>query len=567
MGFSRVTEPQAPASENNARAYAVLAVLSAAMFVYVIDTTLMNVSISALVEDLGTTVGAVQGAITLYTLTMAAFMLTGGKLGDIWGSKRAFRIGLIIYALGTTITAFAQTLGWVIIGWSILEGLGSALIVPAINTLVRANYKGGKRASAYGLLFGVAAAGAAFSPLIGGWITTEYSWRLAFGLEAIIVVAVLASSGLLTDAPPVIPKPKLDVVGVVLSAVGLGLFVFGILQTTSRGWNDPVVLSMIFGGLGFLAAFVWWIRRREASGEPVLVHPSIFRHRTISAGLPVLSTQTFAQAGLLFLIPVFTQSVLGFDAFETGLTLLPLSIGVLVTSVTTPRLGRLIYPRYIIQGGLVLLFVGGFILARSLDGATAGSDLALGLLLGGIAIGLIAGQLPNMILSGVEPKEASEASGLQGTALNLGMALGTAVIGTVILSVALSSISRDIEDSVAIPPELGNQIEETLESGLVEPGKTELQTALAASSPEVQTEAQRIFDEGTLRGFQGAILVGGLVALFGALMAFRLPLRKLEGVAGRPEEGATGAVAETVRNTTIPRVQLEMEDLTAEPPA
>jgi len=153
------------------------------------------------------------------------------------------------------------------------------------------------------------------------------------------------------------------------------------------------------------------------------------------------------------------------------------------------------------------------------------------------------------------------------TLWNLGMALGTAVIGTVILSVALSSISRDIEDSVAIPPELGNQIEETLESGLVEPGKTELQTALAASSPEVQTEAQRIFDEGTLRGFQGAILVGGLVALFGALMAFRLPLRKLEGVAGRPEEGATGAVAETVRNTTIPRVQLEMEDLTAEPPA
>jgi MFS family permease len=261
---------------------------------------------------------------------------------------------------------------------------------------------------------------------------------------------------------------------------------------------------------------------------------------------------------LLFLIPVFTQSVLGFDAFETGLTLLPLSIGVLVTSVATPRLGRYIYPRYIIQGGLVLLFIGGFVLARSLDGATEGSDMALGLLLGGIAIGLIAGQLPNMVLSGVEPQEASEASGLQGTAQNLGMALGTAVIGTVILSVALSSISMGIEETDGIPPELGLQIEETLESGLVEPGKTELQEELAAQPPEVQQEAERIFAEGTLRGFQGAILVGGLVALFGALMAFRLPRKKLEA---DPISGEDEPIAEVVRNSTMPGVHLEMQDL------
>jgi Na+/melibiose symporter-like transporter len=183
----------------------------------------------------------------------------------------------------------------------------------------------------------------------------------------------------------------------------------------------------------------------------------------------VLSTQTFAQAGLLFLIPVFTQSVLGFDAFETGLTLLPLSIGVLVTSVTTPRLGRIIYPRYIIQAGLVLLFIGGYVLARSLDGATEGTDMALGLLLGGIAIGLIAGQLPNLILSGVESDEASEASGLQGTAQNLGMALGTAVIGTVILSVALSAISSDVSDASAIPDDIKADIELAVEEGLTKP--------------------------------------------------------------------------------------------------
>ena len=298
--------------------YAVLVILSAAMFIYVIDTTVMNVSISALVEDLDTTVGGVQAAITLYTLTMASFMLTGGKLGDIWGSKRAFRIGLVIYGIGTTITALSQSIGMLIVGWSILEGLGSALIVPAINTLIRANYKGSRRASAYGVLWGVAAAGAAFGPLVGGWLTTNASWRVAFAIEAVIVVAVLAFSGLLRDAPPVTPKPKLDLVGVALSVVGLGLFVLGVLQTSSRGWSDPLVLTMIALGLIIVAVFVWWIRRREAAEEPVLVHPSIFRHRSISAGLPVLSTQTFAQAGLLFLIPLFTQALLGFDAFQTG---------------------------------------------------------------------------------------------------------------------------------------------------------------------------------------------------------------------------------------------------------
>ncbi len=546
---------------SSAGGYVVLAVLSAAMFVYVIDTTLMNVSISALVEDLNTTVGEVQAAITLYTLTMASFMLTGGKLGDIWGSKRAFRIGLIIYAIGTTITAFSQNIGMLIIGWSILEGLGSALIVPAINTLVRANYKGSKRASAYGTLFGVAAAGAAFGPLIGGWITTNYTWRLAFALEALIVLGVLASSGLLKDAPPVIPKPKLDGVGVVLSVLGLGLFVLGVLQTTNRGWKDPLVLSLIGLGLLFIAAFIWWIRRQEAADQPVLVHPSIFRHRAISAGLPVLSTQTFAQAGLLFLIPVFTQSVLGFDAFQTGVTLLPLSIGVLVTSVTTPGLGRRIYPKYIIQAGLVLLFVGGFILAMSLETASEASDMALGLLIGGIAIGLIAGQLPNLILSGVESKEASEASGLQGTAQNLGMAMGTAVIGTVILSVAFSSFGTRVEDSGVIPQETKAVVEEGLTGGLSAADRERFEEGLADASQEVQDEVESIYDASTLDGFQGAIIVGGIVALFGALIAIRLPKQKLEAKG----EGIEEIVRETVRNPTIAKLQFEMDDLSVSP--
>jgi EmrB/QacA subfamily drug resistance transporter len=546
------------AKATNSKPTIVLAILSAAMFIYVIDTTIMNVSISALVEDLDTTVGAVQTAITLYTLTMAAFMLTGGKLGDIWGSKRAFRIGLIIYGIGTVITALAPNIGFIILGWSVLEGLGSALIVPAINTLVRANFTGSKRASAYGTLFGVAAAGAAFGPLIGGWLTTNYSWRYAFAGEAVIVVIVLLSSGLLVDAPAVIPKPRLDIVGVVLSATGLAMFVYGVLQTTSRGWSDPLVLTLIFGGLAVLAAFVWWIKRQEAADKPVLVHPSIFKHRTISAGLPILSTQTFAQAGLLFLIPVFTQSVLGFDAFQTGLTLLPLSVGVLVTSTLTPPLGRRIYPKYIVQFGLVLLFIGGYTLSTSLATATEGWDMALGLFIAGIAIGLIAGQLPNMILSGVDQDEASEASGLQGTAQNLGMALGTAVIGTVILSVALTSIGNDVEASTTIDDGAKDEIAAVVERPFETADAALLQESIADLPAGQRAELEQIYDAGTLRGFQGAILVGGLVALFGALLAFRLPKKKLES-----DPTVDTRVEEIVRNTTLPGMQLEMSDLEA----
>lgn len=532
------------------------------MFIYVIDTTIMNVSISALVDDLDTTVGGVQGAITLYTLTMAAFMLTGGKLGDIWGSKRAFRIGLVIYGIGTTVTAVAPNLLFIIIGWSILEGLGSALIVPAINTLVRANYEGAKRASAYGVLFGVAAAGAAFGPLIGGWLTASLSWRVAFAMEAVIVVIVLLSSGLLVDAPPVIPKPKLDLVGVGLSAIGLGMVVFGVLQTSSRGWTDPLIVGLVIGGLGVLGVFWWWVSRRERRGEPALMHPSVFRHRAISAGLPILSTQTFAQAGLLFLVPVFTQSVMGFDAFETGLTLLPLSIGVLVTSILTPPLGHRIYPKYIIQGGLVLLFIGGFVLARSLDGAQEGMDLALGLLVGGLAIGLIAGQLPNLILSGVDQDEASEASGLQGTAQNLGMALGTAVIGTVILSVALTSIGNQVAASETIPGDAKEEVAEIVKRPFEAADAEGLSDGIAGLSADEQAELEEIYATGTLRGFQGAILAGGLVALLGAGLAFRLPKQKLPG-----KSTAKTAVKEVVRNPTLPTMQLEMEDLTSAPPA
>ena len=229
--------------------------------------------------------------------------------------------------------------------------------------------------------------------------------------------------------------------------------------------------------------------------------------------------------------------------------------------MTTPSLGQRIYPKYIIQTGLVLLFVGGFILARSLETASEASDMAWGLLIGGIAIGLIAGQLPNLILSGVEPKEASEASGLQGTAQNLGMALGTAVIGTVILTVALSSIGTQVEASTTIADETKAAIEEAVNDGFTSANQEVLAEELTTAPAEVQEEVETIYEDAALKGFQGAILVGGIVALLGALIAFRLPKERVE-----PEgEGIEQIVRDTVRNTTVAKLQFEMNDLPPSP--
>jgi EmrB/QacA subfamily drug resistance transporter len=531
---------------------AVLVILSAAMFIYVIDTTIMNVSISDVVKDLDTEVTKVQAAITVYTLTMSAFMVTGGKLGDLWGSRRAFRIGLVVYGLGTVTTALAPNIVVLMIGWSVLEGLGSALIVPAINTLVRTNYPDEARAKAYGTVWGVAAAGAAFGPIVGGAITTAATWRLAFALEAVIVVVVLIGSTRLT-ATARAKRARIDGIGVLLSVVGLGLVVLGILQTSTAGWDDVRIWVMIATGLVVLALFVLWLRGREARGKSPLLHLSIFRHRSIRQGLPVLMTQTFIQAGILFLVPLFAQTLLGFSAFRTGVTLLPLSIAVLTVSALSPPLGHRFYPRTIVAIGLLVLGVGGLLLSRSLDGATSGLDLTVPLLVVGIGIGLVVAQLPNLILGGAETHEASEAAGLQGTAQNLGMSLGTAVVGSVVIAVGFSAAASQVDASSALDDSQKAALRQAIEADSQTATAEQVNEIAADAPPEQAEEIEQIAQDSHLRGFQAALVAGGVVALLGFLLALRLPKRKLTGT----------PLEESVRagSKTVPRLDLEMEDL------
>ncbi len=527
----------------------VLVSLGLSMFVYVIDTTIMSVAMSDLVIDLNTDLAQVQLALTVYTLVMASFMVTGGKLGTIWGPLKAFRIGLIIYGIGTLMTAFSANIGMLLVGWSVLEGLGSALIVPAVNTLVRSNFEGDKRASAYGLLGGVAAAGAALGPIVGGWITTAYTWRLAFIIEAVIVAGVLLSSRKISDAVLEGPKPKLDYPSVVLSALGLGLAVYGILQTGTQGWGSPAVWALIIVGVVILVIFVRRsIKLEEGDGEPI-VRMSLFKNAAIGAGTPVTVAQTFAQNGILYLVPVFAQLVLGLDALGTGLAVLPLSLGVMIFAIGTSKLGHRFYPRTIIQVGLLIIFAGGVLLAVAIPEATKGTDLLIAMFVMGTGIGVVSAQLPNLMLSGVEPDETSEAAGIGGTAQNFGMSLGTAVAGSVLLLILGAGFASGVADSEVLAEGDKAAIEQLLETNAETLG-TEFEELLADRPTEETDEVLRIAKDSSDGAFQFTVLVLGLVALVGYLWAFKLPKQKLAG--NTIEESARAATS------MIAKVQLDI---------
>lgn len=534
-------------ADSSVKTTGVLIALSLAMFVYVIDTTIMGVSISDLVVDLNTDIGNVQMAITIYTLTMAAFMVTGGKLGAIWGARKAFQIGLVIYGIGTVITAISPNIVTLLIGWSVLEGLGSALLVPAISTLVRSNFPASRRAAAFGTLGGVAAAGAAVGPIVGGWVTTNYTWRIAFIAEAVIVVGVLIASRKIKEGELPAVKPTLDVKGIILSVLGLAMLVFGILQTSALGWGSPVVWFLVFGGIVLLGVFSALALKLEKEGGEPLVRLSIAKKPSMFAGLPVTVAQTFAQNGVMFLMPLYCQLVLGLNALDTGLALLPLSVGVMGFSIGTSKLGHRFYPRTIVQVGLLVLFAGGVLFALAIPGSTGGGDFALAMFAMGAGIGTIAAQLPNLMLAGVSGDETSEAAGLKGTAENLGMSLGTAVAGSVVLLILGLSFSSNVDDSTVLADADKAGIERLLEDNADTVG-TGFEELVADRPPEIATEITRIAAESADQSFQFAVLILGLIALIGYLGAFKLPKVKLEG----------DAVDEAVRATNvIARMQLE----------
>ena len=445
-----------------------LIMLASAQFVMVLDTSVMNVAISQIVKDLDTTIQGVQTAITMYTLVMAAFMLLGAKLGDILGRNRGFAIGLAIYGAGSLTTALSPNLAVLLIGWSGVEGFGAVLVIPAIAALTAASYEGRERALAYALLGGVAAIAIAAGPLIGGWVTTEFSWRYVFASETVVVIFLLLLRGRIPRAAAAERRPRLDLVGVALSASGLGLIVFAILRSSVWGFVQPrtpptingteitplgfsPVPFLVLGGLALLGAFFVWEQRRARLGRDQLLDPTLLRVAQLRAGLSSLLGQQLVLMGTFFVIPVYLQVVLGFDAFETGKRLLPLSVAMLVFALLGPRIAGRRSPRTVAQLGLVAVSIGAIVMLATLDVTLNDTGFKIALAIIGAGGGLLASQLGNVIMSSVSPAKSSEGGGLQGTAQNLGSSLGTAIIGAVLLASLATGFSQRIADNPDVP--------------------------------------------------------------------------------------------------------------------
>jgi EmrB/QacA subfamily drug resistance transporter len=513
-----------------------LAALGAAQFLMVLDTAVMNVSISQLVEDFHTTVTAIQAVITLYALVMAALMITGGKLGDLWGRRRTFGIGLAIYGVGSAITAAAPTLAVLVLGWSIIEGMGAALVLPALAALVAGNYSGKDRAVAYGVIGGLSGAGIAVGPLLGGWVTTYLTWRLVFVGEVVVVLGILAAIRWIVDTAPPERRPHLDGVGAALSASGLALVVLGVLQSSSWGWlrprNSPVTILgfsltpfVIAGGLVLLGIFREWERHREGRGLDPLVRFALFRISALNAGLSTLLAQNLILLGLFFAIPLYLQVVQGFDAFETGLRLLPVSITMLLAAMSGPALGRFASPRRIVRIALVVVLAASLWLLATIKPSIDDLSFVGAMALLGVGMGLLASQLGNVVQSSVGESERSEAGGLQYTAQNLGSALGTALIGSVLIGALAASLSSQISEDPRISKSVSDQVGVEIEAGVKFVPTSQVEKALSdASVPPKEADAiVEAYADAQLDGLKAGILAAAGIALASLFFTRNLP--------------------------------------------
>jgi MFS family permease len=485
----------------------------------------------------------VQLAITFYTLVMATMMLAGAKLGDILGRDRTFAIGLAIYGVGSFTTALSPNLTVLIIGWSFVEGLGAALVMPAIVSLVAGTYSGKQRATAFGIIGGAAGVAVAAGPLIGGWVTTTFSWRYVFAAESVVVILILLERRNLKRFPVTGRRPQLDYVGILLSALGLGIAVYAVLKSSEWGLIEPrgaltiggtkitpfgfsVVPFMILAGLGFLAGFVLWEERRERHGRDTLLDRSLLRIKHLQGGLTTLLMQQLILMGTFFVLPVYLQLVLGLNSFDTGKKLFPMSVAMFLAALAGPRLAARLAPRRVAQIGLVALAGASALLLGTIDVQLKGGEFAVSLALFGVGAGLLLSQLGNVITSAVPPEQTNEAGGLQGTAQNLGASLGTALIGAVLIASLSSGFTSLVDKNPDIPQSVRNQVNAAVEKGI--PVASVDQVEQAAQKQGVPADQAKAvaddYGEAELAGLKRAM---GAVAVFAVLALWFT--RKLPG--------------------------------------
>src|SRR5829696_3780139 len=508
--------------------------LSMAMFVLVVDTSLMNVSISAVVEDLDTTVSGVQSAIALEALVSAAFILISSKVGDLIGRKRAYVLGLLAYAIGAAAMTLAQSLTAIIVFWGIVGGLGASLLLPAMQSLIHGNFDGAARTRTYALVGAAAAIAAAVGPLLGGFVTTYLSWRVGFGLEVVVIAVVLLNIRLVRDVAYTGPR-HIDLVGAALSVVGMGGVVLGILLWQEGG---EFVGAFIAAGATGLAALAYWLGRRKRQGKPTLVDPDLFRFPHFRLGISQQTLQQITLGGAMIVLPIFLQMTLEYDAMQAGLSLAPLSLSMFAVAMLAGRLAGKRRASSIVGTGFALTTVGMVLIIPLVPRADFGWWLVGPLLLAGSGLGLLVSQLNNYTLAPIEEERVSEAAGVNSAAGSFGLSFGLAVAGGIMLAGLSLSFTTKTEASSVIPGAQQEQIADVLEEDAQVLSNTQLDAVLDDQPEDVRAEILRINSEARNLSLQVALLVSVLASLIGLLNSFRM--RRLPAIA--PSASLEGTV-------------------------
>ncbi|HJT17743.1 MAG TPA: MFS transporter [Thermoanaerobaculia bacterium] len=528
-----------PEHESKFRKWSTLGVLSLALAIIIIDSTLLNVSLETLVRELHTNLQSLQWVISAYALMLAALTVTGGRMGDLFGRKRMFKLGAVVFVVGAVVASISNSVAVLLIGESIIEGIGAALMMPATASLLVAKYRGHDRAMAFGIWGGVAAAASAIGPILGGFFTAHYSWRWGFRINVVVCAILLVGSRFVEDRQPRENK-SIDWTGVLLSAAGLFFVVFGIIESETYGWivarkPFPVVqlgrvsvtpIAIVIGAL-ILVGFAFWEKRVEARGGLPIVSMHLFRNGQFVSGASVVGVLMLAQNGVIFALPVFLQGVEQLDAFRTGLTLLPMSLMLLIVSPTAAKLTKRIDHKRLVQTGLIINTIAIVVMRYTIAPDMNLTWLIPGLALYGIGMGLVLSQINNLTLSAVSVREAGEASGVLNTFRQVGISLGSAIIGAVLISTILVQLDSGIARSAAIPPQSKHSIVGMLaqQSSGVAFGDTGMFNSMP---PQTRNEMMTLRRAATTAAIQRAFWFGAGFALLGLGVASFLPRRPRE---------------------------------------
>jgi MFS family permease len=486
--------------------------------VLVVDTSFMNVSISAVVKDLHTTASGVQSAIALEALVSAAFILIGSRIADLIGRKKGYVLGLLGYAAGAASMVLAHSLWPIIVFWAVVGGLGASMLLPSMQSLIHGNFEGPMQRQAYALVGAAAAIAAAVGPLLGGFITTYLSWRVSFFAEIVVIAIVLVGSKLVKEVPYTGPR-EIDTVGAALSALAMGGLVLGILVWQEGGEAVGALLAV---GLVALGSFVWWLRKRKREGKPALLDVDLFASKYFRYGITGQTMQQIALGGLMIALPIYLQMVFEYNAMEAGLSLAPLSLSMFFVALAAGRRAGRRSPSRIIRAGYVLLVIGIAALIPIVPRAHSGWALVIPLLVAGAGLGLLVSQLNNYTLAPIDEERVSSAAGVNSAGGSFGLSFGLAFAGAIMLATLSLSFTNQANASKVLSSRQQDQVSTALEHNAQVMSNTDLEALLKGKPPKVQDEILSINTDARHIALQVALLIPLLAALAGLFTATRM---------------------------------------------